>query len=117
MARRVYLRLRMAEIAGAELDRNEEAGVRLVDIGDAWVIEDLDYLRFPWLYSGETRTAVQIKMDFVVMPNGDPRVARVRYPKGQVDLKLVMNSYRNWIGAKLKEREKLKELLEVYSAR
>jgi len=107
----------MAEIAGTELERSEEAGVRLVDTGDALVIEDVDYLKFPWLFSSETRTAVQIKMDFVVMPTGDPRVARVYYPKGQVDLKLVMNSYRNWIGAKLKEKAKLRELLEVYGAR
>jgi len=100
-----------------ELKKDTHAGVRLLDEGDCWVIEDEDYLKFPLLLSSETRTGARVKMDIVTLPDGDVRVARVYYRKGEVDFKIVYQAYMNWIKAKDKEKAKLKQLIEVYGFR
>jgi len=81
---------------------------RLGEYAGWWVIEDKTLLKHPVAYASETKTVVNIYMEFVIIENKAIPV-RTYYPKDQFTLDMVRDIFKRSSEAIRKEYERLKK--------
>jgi hypothetical protein len=87
---------------------------------DRWwyIIEDKVFSRLPVEYTSETKTIVNIRVEFAFLSNGYPVRVRAYYPKSEFQydsFKVILQafeSWSDWTRKKIKEFEAFKEYLE-----
>jgi len=88
------------------IDENEFC--RLGEYGGWWVIEDKTLLKYPVEYSSETKTLINIYMEFVILDNKAIPV-RTYYPKDQFRLDDVKEQFKRLTEKRRKEYERFKK--------
>jgi len=84
--------------------------VRLWELDAWWVIEDKTLLQYPVEFTGNTKTAVSIYMDFVRV-EGRLVPVRTYYPKDQFPLDVVERVFYRLEQKRQKEFERLRRYL------
>mgnify|MGYP000465729002 CR=1 FL=1 len=90
----------------------------LYEQGPWYVIEDKVFRRLPVEYASETRTLVNIRVEFGFLSDGHPVRIRAYYPKSEFQhdsFKIILSAFESWsewTRKKLKEFEAFREYLE-----
>ena len=93
----------------------ENEFVILYEQGPWYVIENKLVKDLPIVHRGETKTLVHMIHEFGMFPDGSTTVVRSYYPKSEVELRIVVNTFHHWTNywkKKLMEYEKMRGVLD-----